>query len=623
MLMTNNCSQPTVLRLSILSQHILLCSSEPQNTAMSGVGEGLLLNLAAELIVKAAELGFHILQDTRNYAKEGEDFKMRMETQMAIWRAIGEKLKKEEIKRRIRKCDLEIYYKIEKKLYRLLYKYVQRHCRNNAKLTEALEKLTIQDKIQELQESGILEDIDAEEEGPLEFFYRSKRQIAWTLRKEGKDRKLIKEAEEWSSRLQQLTSWTIPSMFPHATVEQVAVYIVDPSGSLTDTNLKGKIILSMAGSNITVGGLKVIKEAEEGPFKLTSKRVKFLPRGFVTPRADGEFSIDPKADSDEIKNQLGGNVNRQWANFTAEDGKNPATVIVEFKMRPPTSEPSTDNPSSSNRSSAVVPVVPHDNPDNLVRTLRLAAHDPHFHVLHCEGWCDVGDKYGLVYRLPAMRNDFICETLTNILLKPEYRDLLHSDLENRLNLARALARSLLELHVVDWVHESFFPDNIILFGEKVGGKWKFDWTKPYLVGFGSSRPNAETSSYYNFKLQWSYRLHNHPDRNDCDKHNPYKKLYDIYSLGVVLLELGRGSSVMEDPKKPENAKWSINVGAQKLKENLIQEAMSLPIVLGHTFRGIVLTCLNEELKAADYEGQLTHEFKAQVCDKLEQIKINV
>jgi hypothetical protein len=590
---------------------------------MSGVVEGILLNLAADLIMKTAEIGFHIVQDTRNYAKEGKDFKTRMETQIAIWRAIGEKLKNEEIRKRIRKCDLEIYCKIEKKLYSLMYKYVRRHCGNNTELTAELEKLSIQDRIQEVQESGILDDIAEEEEGPLEFFYRSKKQIAWTLRKEGKDQRLIKEAEEWSGRLQQLTSWAIPSMFPHATVEQVAIYIVDPSGSLTDTNLKGKIILSMAGSNTTIRGLKSIKEVEEGPFKLSPKRVEFLKRGLVKPRADGVLSIDPTAGSDEIKGQLGGNVNRQWAILTDEDGKNPTTVIVEFKMRPPTNDPSINNLSSGNRSSTVVPGVPHDNPDNLVRTLRLAAHDPHFHVLHCEGWCDVGDKYGLVYRLPAMRNDFICETLTNILLKPEYRDLLRSDLENRLNLARALARSLLELHVVDWVHESFYPDNIILFGEKIRDKWRFDWSKPYLVGFGSSRPNAETSSYYNFKLQWSYRLHNHPDRNDSEKHNPYKQLYDIYSLGVVLLELGRGSSVMEDPKNPENSKWSINVGAQRLKENLIQEAMSLPIVLGHTFRGIVLTCLNEELKAADYEGQLTHEFKTQVCDKLEQIKINV
>ena len=586
-------------------------------------GESLLINLAADLIMKAAELGFHIIQDTRNYAKEAKDFKTRMKTQMAIWRAIGEKFKNEEIKTRIRKHDLETYYQIEKKLYRLLYKYFQRCREGNEKITEVLKTLSLEDKIREVEESGILEEIAAEERGQLDFFYRSKKQIAWTLWREKKDQKLVKEAEEWSNRLQQLMAWTIPPMFPNATAEQVAVYIVDPSGSLNEMNLKGKIILSKAGSSTTIAGLKPIGEVEEGPFRMASKRITFLKRGFVTPHVGGEFSIDTKASSDEIKGQLGGNTNRQWATFTDENGKNSSTVIVEFKVRSQRNIPlSTDRP--SNKTPSAEAALPHDNPDNLVRTLRLAAHDTSsFRVLHCEGWCDVDDQYGLVYRLPAMKNDFVCETLTNILLKPDYRSLLRSDLENRLKLARTLARSLLELHVVDWVHESFYPDNILLFGEKEGGKLRFDWSKPYLVGFGSSRPNTETSSEYNFKLQWSCRLHNHPDRNDRQKHNPFKKLYDIYSLGVVLLELGRGSSIMEDPQNPENEKWSIGVGAQKLKENLIYEAMNLPTVMGSTYRTIVLTCLNEGLKTADYEGRLTDEFRTQVCDKLEQIKINI
>jgi hypothetical protein len=80
---------------------------------------------------------------------------------------------------------------------------------------------------------------------------------------------------------------------------------------------------------------------------------------------------------------------------------------------------------------------------------------------------------------------------------------------------------------------------------------------------------------------------------------------------------------MDNPTNPKNKKWSIEVGAQKLKENLIQEAMCLPVVLGSTFREIVITCLNEELRVADYEERLTDGFRTLVCDKLEQIKINL
>ena len=587
---------------------------------VSGFGESLLLELAAELILKTAELGYHIIQDSRNYATEERNFKDRMQIQMAIWRAIGEKLKMDEIKKRIRPYDLEIFYKIEKKLYRLLFKFCQRCNAKYGNMTPTLDNLSIEVKIRELQESGVFDNIDEEEEeeARLDFLFRSKKQIDWTLRRERKESKLVKEAEEWSNRLQQLASWTIPQLFPSATPEQVVKYIADPSGSLTQTNLKGKIILSKSGSDTTQGGLGVLKEVEEGPFRLDVTRIEIQQRGLVTDHRNGRFTIDPLASAEEIKNQLGGNTKRQWATLKDEKGRNRQSVIVEFK--PKVSSDASDNRLHTDSDAPISP-IPHDDPVNLVRTLRLAAQNPNsFRVLQCEGWCDFTSNYGLVYKLPSMKNHFICETLTNILLKPEYRKLLHHDLENRIKLGRALARTLLELHTVDWLHESFYPDNILLFGESVGQSVSFDWTKPYLVGFGSSRHEREYSGSYNFKLRWSYQLHNHPDRNDGEKHNPYRKLYDIYSLGVVLLELGRGSSFMSDT---ENAKWDIKVGAHKLRENLIQEAMTLPVLLGTTYRGIVIACLNDELKAADYDGRLTDEFRTRVCDKLEQMRINV
>ena len=52
-----------------------------------------------------------------------------------------------------------------------------------------------------------------------------------------------------------------------------------------------------------------------------------------------------------------------------------------------------------------------------------------------------------------MKKNFVCEMLTNILLKIQYVSLLHDDLENRLKLSRALSGTLLELHLVDWVHD--------------------------------------------------------------------------------------------------------------------------------------------------------------------------
>jgi hypothetical protein len=44
---------------------------------------------------------------------------------------------------------------------------------------------------------------------------------------------------------------------------------------------------------------------------------------------------------------------------------------------------------------------------------------------------------------------------------------------------------MFQLHSVDWLHKSFHPNNILLFGNPVSGAVQFDWSAPYVVGFDS------------------------------------------------------------------------------------------------------------------------------------------
>jgi hypothetical protein len=69
--------------------------------------------------------------------------------------------------------------------------------------------------------------------------------------------------------------------------------------------------------------------------------------------------------------------------------------------------------------------------------------------------------------------------------------------------------------------------------------------------------------------------------------------YDIYSLGVVLLEVGRLSSFMKD-RRNEEMKYSITT--YKLKDIFIQKAKGLQSVLGMAYREVVLACLKTLLK---------------------------
>ena len=194
---------------------------------------------------------------------------------------------------------------------------------------------------------------------------------------------------------------------------------------------------------------------------------------------------------------------------------------------------------------------------------------------------------------------------------------MRADLDNRLKLARALAWTLFELHSVDWVHKSIDPNNILLFGEEIGGIVQFNWSKPYLVGFDSSRAVTGLSNWeFNLRATLALRLYTHSDRQ-ANEYVRFKKIHDIYSLGVVLLELGRLISFQEDGKR------HLQESPQTLKTYLIEEARALQTVLGKTFSEIVLMCLNGQLVDAAQEQLLTNEFRSQICGKLEQIRIIV
>jgi hypothetical protein len=80
--------------------------------------------------------------------------------------------------------------------------------------------------------------------------------------------------------------------------------------------------------------------------------------------------------------------------------------------------------------------------------------------------------------------------LSSILLRKEHYVSLAEDLKNRLKLVKALTRTMLGLHSVNWVHKAFNPDNILLFGVQVDRGIR---GAPYVVGFDLSRSDTGVS----------------------------------------------------------------------------------------------------------------------------------
>jgi hypothetical protein len=105
----------------------------------------------------------------------------------------------------------------------------------------------------------------------------------------------------------------------------------------------------------------------------------------------------------------------------------------------------------------------------------------------------------------------------------------------RCMIARQIAESLLYLHAVNWLHKGLRSAGILLSENKTSPGT--DGRRVLMSGFGFSRPsdNSFTSSGPPHDSKWS--LYCHPAYLDADRKSGYRKSYDIYSLGIILIEI--------------------------------------------------------------------------------------
>jgi hypothetical protein len=108
-------------------------------------------------------------------------------------------------------------------------------------------------------------------------------------------------------------------------------------------------------------------------------------------------------------------------------------------------------------------------------------------------------------------------------------------ISGRCMIARQIAASLLYLHAVNWLHKGLRSAGILL-GEDKSSPGT-DEGRVLMSGFGFSRPsdNSFTSSGPPHDSKWS--VYCHPAYLDTDRKSGYRKSYDIYSLGIILIEI--------------------------------------------------------------------------------------
>jgi hypothetical protein len=173
------------------------------------------------------------------------------------------------------------------------------------------------------------------------------------------------------------------------------------------------------------------------------------------------------------------------------------------------------------------------NARRLVALLNAKVKPDEFCIPGCVGYFDdyaisKNRRFGFVYQVSSK----VGQLMKPISLATLLGESKPAPIRRRFVLAQQLATCLLYFHAVNWLHKSLRSASII-FLEASGVA---DITRPYISSFEYSRPDQNTETYQGAPETLEFTLYCHPDylggRPDL-----FRKTFDMYSLGIILLEI--------------------------------------------------------------------------------------
>lgn len=214
-----------------------------------------------------------------------------------------------------------------------------------------------------------------------------------------------------------------------------------------------------------------------------------------------------------------------------------------------------------------------------IRTLSvmLKSAPESFRVAECIGCLEHENnalRLGLAYRIPATYGRATPVSLLQII--ESYKRLKEPPLGDKFKLAQTLAITIMQLHASNWLHKAFRSDNILFFSGLHS-----HITDPYLAGFEYSRDTKMQSIGYRPIGEKGLDYYYHPDVV-----NGYTKTLDLYSLGVVLLEIAFWRPLVS--KIPKHEAKSL----ESIRDLFVKTAEDkLDAVVGKIYADVVRTCL--------------------------------
>ncbi|KAJ0414706.1 hypothetical protein BJY00DRAFT_305397 [Aspergillus carlsbadensis] len=238
-----------------------------------------------------------------------------------------------------------------------------------------------------------------------------------------------------------------------------------------------------------------------------------------------------------------------------------------------------------------------------------------FRILPCVGWRKVPnhDFIAFVFELQSPLGAPV--SLQRILFESK----LVPSLGDKFRLALRLAQCMAQIHMVQWVHESFRSDNILLLPHHVpddpDSRLDINYSEPWVLGFEFSRPELFFSSGHS-DFEPTRDIYRHPDRQGQPTET-FKKIHDIYSLGVVLLEIG----LWEPAIKLEKNLFAHATNSAAVRAQLLKHAQRrLESRVGKRYKEVVLKCLSGDFGVEDdtrEDMKLQQAFRYHVLDVIE------
>ena len=238
-----------------------------------------------------------------------------------------------------------------------------------------------------------------------------------------------------------------------------------------------------------------------------------------------------------------------------------------------------------------------------------------FPVLQCLGTFHRPDKerFGIVY-------DFPPDTATSVRLQKLLRigriQKIYPDLAQKFDLAKILVAALYNYHASGWLHKNISSSNILLF-MKEDGRWDtLDLAQPFVIGFHHSRRDNPNEYAEGPEILASQKEYQHPDYRRGQKR--FRKIYDYYSLGLVLLEIGTWSSLSNIYGKRQT------LTPEELKDEYLKWCDNdLKKTMGPIYHSVTKECLlfSHDENSHDDDSRSQIDFQSEVISKLDAYNV--